>query len=427
MSAKIRTRLRQQAIKAIKAIHMTILCSELSFTKLNLLWPSAMNLRLPFSINCMAVVVSTLLLAANSHAELFFSSRTMGPATNIYSVTHGGAVHRITNDAKWRDMAADISPGGDVVFMSNRKSSTEIDLNQTSDELNVFLLNTEDSKNRYISTPIKLSDGVGKALYPQYSPDGKNIAYLKKTHNKMQLIVRSVENKTDRIIIDQAKLSQLSWTPDGQHISFVEYDKVHSYLNIISIVDGINQRLLTFSNGERDVDSALSALVDLKSNMRLESAQWSPRGDKVALVVLDLSNNERKLFSYDISSKIFELLSVPGMQVQYPVSWSPKGGQLLYSALENYKFFYDENIHQKMYKGGMQIFLSTIGEGTKQLSSGDVLHSRPVFSPDAKHVAFFFSPNLGARKLALHTMSVDGSERKSLYENVAQDSFLVWH
>jgi hypothetical protein len=74
----------------------------------------------------------------------------------------------------------------------------------------------------------------------------------------------------------------------------------------------------------------------------------------------------------------------------------------------------------------MQVYLADLLGDIEQLTVGEYLHNHPVFSPDGEQIAFLYGDNLGARTLALHTLSLKNKEQREYYDRVAGDSYLFW-
>ena len=359
-----------------------------------------------------AVVLVSQILPAR--AEIFFMSRTIGPSTNIYSVNEKDAITKITDDSKWRDMRADISSGGQIVFMSNRKEQVKIDLNKTSETYNIF---TVDTKNKEVK---RITDGPNNKESPVFSPDAKFIAYAEKVASGRKLNVRDVEGKKQKTLLSVPSILDYAWSPDGESLVYVSVEESKSVLGIVDVDTGENRTLLSLS---------LSQKKEEEDNTNLEqvaSAQWSPDGSKIAFITSALGRNSRYLKVLNLESNKITKLSPDNMHVQSPVDWSNNSQSILYSALKDYNYYYDEKKYKKVYEGSMQIFLTDLSGKSRQLTEGEFLHNRPVFSPDEKKIAFLYSPNLGARTLSLLTMKLDGSDQKQLYDRVSSDSILEW-
>lgn len=364
-------------------------------------------------------IISTVVLVSQvmpARAELFFMSRTIGPSTNIYSVDAKGAVSKITDDNKWRDMRPDVSSNGHVVFMSNRKEQAKIDLNKTSETYNIF---TVDTKNREVK---RITDGPNNKESPVFSPDNKFVAYAEKTTSGRKLNIADAKGKKHKTLHSAPSILDYAWSPNGKSLLYVSVEESKSVLGIIDVDTGKTQillsRPLSEKKGEKKEETA--------NPEQVASAQWSPDGNKIAFITSALGENSRYLNVLNLESKEITKLSPDNMHVQSPVDWSSNSQTILYSALKDYNYHYDEKNFKKVYEGSMQIFLADLTGKSRQLTEGDFLHNRPVFSPDEEKIAFLYAPDLGARTLSLFTMKLDGSDRKQLYDRVSSDSFLDW-
>jgi Tol biopolymer transport system component len=92
----------------------------------------------------------------------------------------------------------------------------------------------------------------------------------------------------------------------------------------------------------------------------------------------------------------------------------------------DYKFYYDETVHRKVYTGGMHIFVSDLNGNSRKITAGDHLYKYPVFSPDEKQIAFLYADTLDARTLSLRIMKPDGTDIKELHNSVEQRSLVIW-
>lgn len=364
-------------------------------------------------------IISTVALVSQitpARADIFFMSRTIGPSTNIYSVDEKGAVNKITDDSKWRDMRADISSSGQIAFMSNRKERMKIDLNKMSETYNIF---TVDTKSKEVK---RITDGANNKESPVFSPDAKFIAYVEKTASGRKLNVRDAKEKKHKTLHSAPTILDYAWSPDGKSLLYVSAEESKSILGIVDVATGKTRNLLSLSlSKNKDEKKEANANPE-----QVASAQWSPDGSKIAFITSALGKNARYLKVLNLESNKITKLSQDNMHVQSPVDWSSNGQTILYSALKDYNYYYDEKNHKKVYEGSMQIFLTDLTGKSRQLTEGDFLHNRPVFSPDEKKIAFLYSPDLGARTLSLFTMKLDGSDKTQLYDRVSSDSILDW-
>jgi len=130
---------------------------------------------------------------------------------------------------------------------------------------------------------------------------------------------------------------------------------------------------------------------------------------------------------YDVATKKSQLISDPEVQVQSPVDWDNKSETLLFSALKGYKFYWDEKNQKKVYEGGMHIYSAKLSGDKKQLTNGDVLSNRPVFSPDNTAIAFLYSDSLAGDQISIRTMNTEGKNIKEIYPSALGSTYLHWY
>lgn len=368
-------------------------------------------------INCAAVLVLSL-AASLVHADIIFTAKVMGPVTNVYAVDESsGKLKKLTDDIHWRDLDGNWSNGW-VTFSSNREKEAKVDMYKTSEDYDVYVVKDNGKSLK------QLTDSAYDEVVPKFSPNGKQIGYLHQPTEKHELVVINRDGTGKRVVVKADTILDFSWSPDGKKIAYVPTKGTDSLLATVDVAGGEPRTLVKVSTelppaGEKNTDAF---------QMQFVSVQWSPAGDKIAYISHPLKQAERRLRVFDLKTGKDSVVSVDGAQVQHPVIWSADGGKLLYSALVGYKFYYDEKIHRKVYKGGMHIFVSSLGENieTHQLTKGDFLFKSPVFSPDEKQIAFLYADALDERTLTLKTMKADGTEVKEWYNSVAQRSHLQW-
>ena len=377
------------------------------------------------------VLFSFLLSHQNATADIFFASKTIGPSTNIYALSNKGELKKITDDSAWRDFDADIANNGDIAFVSNRKSEKKIDLKKSKENLNIFELSNTNGEIRQITFGEQLE------YSPVYSPDGKWLAYIQKQGGKRILILANRKNGELKEVAYGDEITSVSWSSKSDEFAYVQYQKNISSILLYNIKNKQNRKLLATSSGAKSLDDANTASLSSSYadnvqkkyspyNRRIASAQFSPDNSKLAYILARTDKQVRQLHVLDIPDSKDSVVTDESIQVQFPVHWSKDGTQLLYSGLSNYNYYFDEKAYKKVYQGAMHVYLSEVGGKTRQITQGDFLHNRPVFSPDETRIAFLYADNLGKRELALHTIARDGSDRRELYGRVAGNSFLLW-
>lgn len=366
---------------------------------------------------------------AGSRSEaIVFAGRPMGVSSNIYAIDENGELTKFTDDSRWRDVMAHVAKDGSIVFVSSRKKVPKIDLHKNSETYDIFVTGKNSKEIHQITDTPELE------LSPKFSPDGRHIAYIAKKSGYSELMLVERNGKNPQSLVSADKIVQISWSPDGSGIGVTQLNGGESAIELVTLpqdeVPGTEETLIKVwtnaanEKGEQP-DQDARKTEDI-FNKQITSAQWSPDGKKIAYIVDSLDRRARHLRVLDRTTGHDRLVSASETQVQQPVTWAEDSESILYSGLVNYKFYYDEKVHQKVYEGGMHIFIADLAGNHRQLTKGDHLHNRPVFSKDGKRIAFLYADKLGARSLSLKTMDFDGNNMAELHRGVAPDSFLYW-
>lgn len=382
-------------------------------------------LNLSFRNASLAIVAAAALAGCsetpdeNTDSHLYFSVKTIGPSVNIYSLDNAGVLNKNTDDQRWRDLEMDVSNGGDLVFLSNRKSEVKIDLNKQGENLDLFLL------PKATGVLQRLTDDQVTELSPKFNPAGNAIAYIRHGEAQHELVLRKLDDAgTSQTLLTASEIANIDWAPDGSNlaVSYLEGDE--SRIGLLNTASGEIKVVLALptkapeeSFKPNDYDSFMKKAGYLK---------WSPDGHKIAFIRNTLFRGTRQLHVLNVGSGEDKLVSPPEVQAQDGVSWSANSERLLFSGLVNYRFYYDEQQHHKVYQGGMQIFDYRYGQEAVQITSGDHLFKLPTFSPDEKRIAYFYAEKLGERIYELRTMKTDGSDIQTLQPKIAPVSPLIW-
>jgi dipeptidyl aminopeptidase/acylaminoacyl peptidase len=130
------------------------------------------------------------------------------------------------------------SPDGkSIAFVSNH--SPDVDRNENAD---VFTIEARPN-----ATPIQLTTWKGKDHDPQWSPDGKNIAYLRSTtdaafimYDEDMLCVASADGRQNKAItatLDRP-VTAVRWSNDGNSLNFLVEDNRTHYLAKYDVAAG---------------------------------------------------------------------------------------------------------------------------------------------------------------------------------------------
>ena len=391
-----------------------------------------MNIRLIIKISfnyfLSAFLLSLSILSMNLYADILFNAKIYGPTSNIFSTPENGETTKLTTGNNWKDREFDFSSTYGLVFSSNRHDDAKPSLNPSPYQFNIFL-----SANKNQPTE-QLTFGPERKISPKFNQTGKQdkIAYLKiidKTKTELRLY--DLTNKKDTLMTSDYKIYDFSWSPTENTILLSTSDKDNTYIRSLNIenraIENIISKKIDIPHNATPKTSK-KLIIPEKENVFLVSPTWSPNGKNFAYISHPLNQGYFKnLYTFDLKSKKSTQISTGNIHVQSPIAWSSDSQSIIYSALKGYKFYYDETLRDRVYEGGMHIFISTMDGKMQQLTKGDHFFGRPIFSPDNNRIAFLYSDQLGdSNKLALKTMDKNGLNITELYKRVDRESFLLW-
>jgi len=353
----------------------------------------------------------------------------MGPVSNIYSVsipadlsaleagvsTHG--VKKITDHLRWRDIDPDVSRTGLVVFASNREEGVGIDLSRSDESFDIFV--RESGKVQAIT------DTEEDEMMPKFSPDAEQLAFVRE---RRSLVVVNMATRKEHVVYQSQEVLDFSWSPDGESIAVAERNRTQGRIVMVDRAAEAMEKntghrvLVRFDRFPKSVD-------DTRKNYCAKcgsavALSWSHQGNYLAYVFHPDFSGERELQIVGLDDLGVMTLSLDGQQVQDIPSWSPDGESILYSALVDFQFQYDETEHRKEYRGSLQIFRTNI-DGEHLLVAGSEGAARaPVFL-DTDRFAYLKSDSLSARQYALVVRDFTQASESVVFDRVARNAKLV--
>jgi len=166
---------------------------------------------------------------------------------------------------------------------------------------------------------------------PAISPDGTHFAFIRLEEEGASLVVAPLEAPDDgKKLLDVGPLSAFAWSPDGTEIAVADQQNARS---------AVYQRLLVVS--ATDV-SQVRVIVD----DTILSFFWSPQGDRLAWVALDVENRSfawtaadtsgdsvnrllNRLLKFQPSTDVFTMLNYFDQYAYSHSPWSPDGTRLV--------------------------------------------------------------------------------------------------
>lgn len=218
------------------------------------------------------------------------------------------------------------------------------------------------------------TDGSVK-LSPDWSPDGKRIAYSAYWGSQLVIFSYDVARGTTAILCNHADMNDTpSWSPDGSMLAAALSTGSGMEIYVMD-ANGRNPRRITYNGGVNT------------------SPVWSPNGRQLAFVSDRTGSPQIYVINADGTAQ--RRLTYEGSYNTTP-AWSPRGDLIAFSRREGY---------------GNQICITDLsGSETRQLTwSGD--NVEPCFSPDGLRIAFISNRD-GPREV--YVMNWDGTDQRRL-------------
>jgi len=214
-------------------------------------------------------------------------------------------------------------------------------------------------------------------LFPQFSPDGKRLAYVSYRTGVPNIVVRSEDGLIVGSTRFRATTTSPAISPTGQLAFSSSKDGTAMEIYVAS-GDGSGARRLT------NTRNAVNISPRWNPKTGREIAFISDRGGRPQIYVMDSSGgNERSLLAL-------------GGQMDSP-SWSPDGRFLA--------FAWDGG------GGTFQVYLADVGSGQVLRLTSQGRNESPTWSPDSRHIAFQSSRT---GRWEVWAMQIDGSEQRQL-------------
>lgn len=213
--------------------------------------------------------------------------------------------------------------------------------------------------------------------FPQYSPDGRYLAYISYKSGVPNIVVRSADGGLVGGTHFNATTSSPSISPSGQ-LAFSSAISGDGSMEIyVSNLDGSNARRLTRTQKAVNI-----------------SPRWNPRTGREIAFISDRGGSPQ-IYVMDASGANQRPLIARGGHADSP-SWSPDGRYIA--------FTYGG-------AGSFQVFIADIASGQLLQLTSQGRNESPTWSPDGRHLAF--QSNRSGR-WEIWQMHIDGSGQRQL-------------
>jgi imidazolonepropionase-like amidohydrolase/Tol biopolymer transport system component len=235
-------------------------------------------------------------IAAKKH---FTTERSAGTGEIwLYHVSGGGGVQVVerASERLQKELGEPVfAPDGGAIYYTRNTTSGPIFEYAQDSNAGIFAIERKDLATGEVSTAVS---GYGGAVRPAPSPDGKQLAFVRRDKDKSQLWVKDLANGRERMIYDALDLDvqetwavtgvypNIDWLPDSSGIVFWAGGK----LNRVNR-DGSGHAVIPFSvNDTRGVASAPHPVIDVAPDSFVTTmprfATLSPDGARVVFETL---------------------------------------------------------------------------------------------------------------------------------------------
>jgi dipeptidyl aminopeptidase/acylaminoacyl peptidase len=278
------------------------------------------------------------------------------------------------------------------------------------------------------------------ATDPQISPDGRTIAYVRRSNDIMTdkarptiWLVDVATGQQRPLLAGAGSYSSPRWSPDGTRLAYVASEGGSPQLYVRWISSGESARITGLPDGPDSLDwspdgrrIAYSMFVP-DDGAKLGKAPDKPEGAKWAdpLQVIDMLTYRADGAGY-LKPGYEQIFWVPAdggapTQLTYgathagggPISWTPDSRAILFSANIG-KDWEREPVNSEVYR------VSIDGGAPVALTSRFGPDNSPAVSPDGRSIAFvgFDDTRRSYENARLYVMNLDGSGRRVLTPNL---------
>ena len=235
-------------------------------------------------------------IAAKKH---FTTQRSLGTGEIwMYHVSGGGGVQVVErrNTQLQKELGEPIfAPDGKAIYYTRNTTGGNTFIYAQDSNAGIFAIEKHDLEKGEVTTVV---DGYGGAVRPAPSPDGKEIAFVRRDKDQSQLWVKDLASGAERMIYGALDLDvqetwavtgvypNMDWTPDGASIVFWAGGK----LNRIDR-DGSNHAVIPFSvDDTRGIADAPHPVIEVSpdrfTTKMAKFGTLSPDGSRVVFETL---------------------------------------------------------------------------------------------------------------------------------------------
>ncbi|MEH6722757.1 MAG: amidohydrolase family protein [Qipengyuania sp.] len=313
----------------------------------------------------------------------FTTQRSLGTGEIwLYHVSGGGGVKLVAraSDTLQKELGEPVySPDGGAVYYSRNVTSGPIFEYAQDSTQGTFAIERYDLATGEVTTAVS---GFGGAVRPQPSPDGRNLAFIRRDKDQTELWIKDLASGEQRMIYGDLDMDMqetwavhgfyplIDWTPDGNALVLWAGGKLHRVA-----ADGSGDSVIPFSvNDTRGVADAPHPVIPVAPDSftaRIPRfASVSPDGRTVVFESLG------KLYAKPVAGGTARrLTSGSDAALELWPSWSRDGRRITYIR------WTDDGLGQVM-------SANANGSGARALTRMPGHYAQPRFSPDGSTIVF---------------------------------------
>ncbi len=300
----------------------------------------------------------------------------------MYHVSGGGGVAIVErpNEQQQKELGEPVySPDGEAIYYTRNTTPGNTFIYAQDSQTGIFAIERHDLESGEVTTAVS---GFGGAVRPSPSPDGSEIAFVRRDKDQSQLWVKDIASGRERMIYGALDLDlqetwavygvypNMDWTPDGRSIVFWAGGKLRRIDR-----DGSNMAVIPFSiDDTRGVADAphpdIEVSPDNFTTTMPRFAQLSPDGSRVVFENLGRlytksargRDGPRPFTGASDVVEAFPAFSRDGSQIAY-VEWTDEGlGRIIVAGAD--------------------------GSNPRAVTSEPGHYAALAFSPDGQHIAY---------------------------------------